>query len=106
MVFFIVQTWPQYQEWGDESLDRIVDPVSRRAIELRFVLTILSVDPEAYPVRVFLHFHNRPHVRRLTPLAVTSSNLSNPGYACDPPFSFRDLAQPRLVREGVAGDNG
>ncbi|KAG9026890.1 hypothetical protein FRB95_008343 [Tulasnella sp. JGI-2019a] len=43
-----IKAWSQYQEWGDESLDRIVDPASRRGIEWRFLLAMLRVDPEAY----------------------------------------------------------
>lgn len=48
------QTWRQYQEWGDESLDRIVDPGRRKFVELRFLLAILKTDPGAYTVRVFI----------------------------------------------------
>ncbi|KAG8878846.1 hypothetical protein FRB97_002173 [Tulasnella sp. 331] len=43
-----IKTWSQYQEWGDESLDRVVDISSRHAIEWRFLLTMLRVDPASY----------------------------------------------------------
>ncbi|KAG8914774.1 hypothetical protein FRC00_010904 [Tulasnella sp. 408] len=40
--------WAQYQEWGDESLDRITNQASRRVIECRFLLAVLQIDPTAY----------------------------------------------------------
>lgn len=40
--------WAQYQEWGDESLDRITNQASRRLIECRFLLAVVKIDPTAY----------------------------------------------------------